>query len=142
MLWMLRAGGQVLVCIHTQFACQSHLGRPGNLSLTTIHYLFLPFYHFFSSRGTPFSPFFFVFICVTEILSNQAPPKVQGIMCQAPLPGDGPLLRCPVFLGMVSHRNCKNEFCHQEIVTAKFYCLKTRCFISETICLCLTLKIF
>lgn len=35
MLWMLRTDGQVVVCVHTQFACQSHLGRPGSLNLTT-----------------------------------------------------------------------------------------------------------
>lgn len=34
-LWMLSIDGQVLVCIHTQFARQSHLGRPGSLNLTT-----------------------------------------------------------------------------------------------------------
>lgn len=56
MLWMLRADGRVLVCIHTQFACQSHLGRLGNMSLTTNHCLIFPFYHFFSSRGTLISP--------------------------------------------------------------------------------------
>lgn len=32
-LWVVRVDGQVLVCIHTWFACQSHLGRPESLNL-------------------------------------------------------------------------------------------------------------
>lgn len=137
MLWLLR----VLVCIHTQFACQSHLGRTGNLSLTNNHCLTFPFYYF-SSRGTLISPSVFPCFNLCDRNPKQWSPSQGGLVCQAPQPGGGPLLTCPVLLGAVSHRNVTSEFCHQEIVTAKFYCLKTRCFISETICLLLNPKHF
>lgn len=142
MLWLLRADGQVLVCFHTQFACQSHLGRTGNLSHTNNHCLIFPFYHFFLSRGTLISPPVFPCFNLCDRNPKQSSCSQGGFVCQAPEPGGGPLLRCPVLLGAVSHRNFRSEFCQREIVAAKFYCLKTRCFISETICLCLTLNIF
>lgn len=124
MLWLLRAGGQVLLCTHTQFACHSHLGRTGSLSLTNNHNVLFSLFTTSFQAGESWSPLPFplVFIRVTEILSNWAPPR--GDLCALPTAWGWPSPGMSSPAGSSVTQECQKGLlasgdCHSQILVPK-----------------------
>lgn len=85
-----------------------------NFLIFAFHCLFIIFFSSKEKNKQATKPIFFFFFSYFHLCDSN--PKRSShssgtghsvLSCKAP--GDGPLLRCPVLLGIMSHRNCRNE---------------------------------